>query len=273
MAHARLSEITVYPIKSCGGATVETAAVEARGLQFDRRWLLVDSENRFLTQRDFSRMARISVAVEAEHLRVAAEHFDDLLIPLAPGSTDRIRVQIWADKCDAIVHEPKINGWFSEVLQTDCRLVFMPDDARRFVEPDYRVHDSDITSFSDAFPYLLIGENSLDDLNSRLEKPVAMNRFRPNFTIQNAAAFAEDDWRQIKIGAATFHAVKQCARCVVTTIDQRSGESDGKNPLQTLAQFRTVKSNGRNKIVFGQYLIAENPGAAVRVGDRIEILK
>lgn len=218
-------------------------------------------------------MALISIRIEAEHLRVGAEKFDDLLIPLAPDSTDRIKVQIWADVCDAIAYNAKINGWFSEVLKIDCRLVFMPDDARRFVEPDYRVRDADITSFSDAFPYLLIGENSLADLNSRLEKPVAMNRFRPNFTIQNAAAFAEDDWRQIKIGTAVFHAVKRCARCVVTTIDQATGESDGKNPLQTLAQFRTAKSNNRNKIVFGQYLIAEDANQTVRVGDEIEVLK
>ena len=146
----------------------------------------------------------------------------------------------------------------------------MPEDSKRIVNPIYAVKKfEDTVSFADGYPVLLIGENSLADLNEKLEKPVLMNRFRPNLVVKEADAFAEDKWKKIKIGDCIFYVVKLCDRCVMTTIEQSKGEKDGKEPLKTLAKFRT--KNG--KVLFGQNLIAENPGEILKVGDKIEILE
>jgi hypothetical protein len=138
------------------------------------------------------------------------------------------------------------------------------------VNPIFAVRKfQDTVSFADGYPFLLIGENSLEDLNSRLEHPVPMNRFRPNFVVKDSEAFAEDSWKKIKIGETVFHIVKPCERCVITTVNQTTGEKYGKEPLKTLATFRTKD----NKVLFGQNLIAEKAGDFVKIGDKIEVLE
>ena len=149
----------------------------------------------------------------------------------------------------------------------------MPEETKRKVNYFYAVHADDHVSFADGYPFLLIGENSLGNLNEKLETPVPMNRFRPKFVINDSEAFAEDGWKKIKIGKATFHVVKPCARCVITTIDQATGQKGGVEPLKTLADFRIPKRSRKKKILFGQNLIAENEGEILRVGDRIEVLE
>lgn len=273
MNQIKLAEINLYPIKSLRGISLESSTVEQRGLQFDRRWMVVDENNELLTQREFPKMAVISAQVEAEGLSLYAKGFNPLFIPFAPVEDERIKVRVWDDYCDAVVFDKTVNDWFSEVLQTNCRLVFMPDDTKRSVESKYAVAPSDIVSFADAYPFLLISEGSLADLNERLENPVPMNRFRPNLVASGAEAFAEDGWRRVRIGETIFRVVKPCARCVLTTVDQVQGDFDGKEPLKTLASYRTVKTPSANKVLFGQNLIAENAGGTVRVGDAIEVLE
>jgi MOSC domain-containing protein len=135
------------------------------------------------------------------------------------------------------------------------------------------VQRDDHVSFADAYPFLVIGENSLADLNARLDEALPMNRFRPNFVAADSEGFAEDSWKKIKIGETIFHVVKPCARCVMTTIEQTTGEKDGKEPLKTLADFRIPKRSVKKKILFGQNLIAERAGEILRVGDKIEVLE
>ncbi len=159
-------------------------------------------------------------------------------------------------------------------MATNCRLVRLNENTKRKVNPFYAVRKfQDVVSFADGYPILLIGEGSLDDLNSKLEKPIPMNRFRPNLVVKGSEAFAEDTWKKIRIGETIFHLVKPCARCVMTTIDQKTGISDGKEPLKTLATYRLVKKSGKSKINFGQNLIADSFGGIVKVGDKIEILE
>lgn len=263
-----LSEINIYPIKSLGGISLEKSVVGERGLQFDRRWMLVDEKNEFLTQREFPKMATIGVKIQENDLSVWLNN-KEKLISFEPNTVDTANVKIWQSRCRAKVYESEINNWFSDILQTNCKLVLMPDDARRTVNPFYAVRKfKDVVSFADGYPFLIIGESSLDELNSRLEKPLPMNRFRPNFVVSDAVAFAEDNWKKIKIGNVVFYLVKPCDRCVITTIDQETGVSDGKEPLKTLASFRQK----RQKILFGQNLIAENFGETLRVSDKVEIL-
>ena len=267
-----LSEINIYPIKSLGGVSLKSSTVENRGLQFDRRWMLVDENNKFLTQREFPKMATVGVELTKRGLGVSSDG-KSLEVPFETNGEETASVKIWSSRCRAKVYEKSINDWFSEVLQTDCKLVVMPEEATRKVSYFYAVHKDDAVSFADGYPVLLIGEESLSDLNSRLETSVPMNRFRPNLVFTGGDAFAEDGWQQIKIGDAIFHVVKPCARCVITTIDQDRGEKRGVEPLKTLANYRIPKRSVKKKILFGQNLIADQVGEVLNVGDKIEIIE
>lgn len=262
-----LSRLYIYPIKSLKGIALKEARVERRGLQFDRRWMLVDEENTFITQREHPRMATISLKIEDEGLRASAEGMEDLLIPYIPENQARVLVKVWRSTCEAAFVSEHADEWFRRFLQTSCRLVYMPDDVRRAVNPLYAVNQ-DIVSFADGYPFKLIAEATLGDLNERLQEPVPMNRFRPNFVLDGAAAYAEDGWKTVSIGDAIFHVVKHCERCQITTIDQDEGVRTGTEPLKTLATYRTTD----NKILFGQYLIAEGMGESLRVGDSLKII-
>lgn len=268
----KLSAINIYPIKSLGGISLKSSIVENRGLQFDRRWMLVDENNKFLTQREFPKMATVGVEVLKDNLRVSSDS-GKLEIAFQPEANETANVKIWSSRCRARIYENKTNEWFSDVLKTNCKLALMPEETTRKVSYFYAVHKDDAVSFADAYPFLLIGENSLADLNSRFDAPLPMNRFRPNFVVEDSEPFAEDDWKTIKIGETVFHFVKPCARCVITTIDQSEGVKIGVEPLKTLASFRIPKRSVKKKILFGQNLIARNVGAVVNVGDEIKILE
>ena len=226
-----LSEINIYPIKSLGGISLNDSIAEEKGLQFDRRWMLIDENGKFFTQREFPKMATLKVSLASESLQITDEN-NSIDVPVEPTSNNKIKVQIWQSKCDAVAYDKTVNAWFSDVLNTNCHLVLMPEDSKRKVSPYYAIRKfQDVVSFADGYPVLLIGENSLNDLNEKLENPIPMNRFRPNLVVKNSDAFAEDNWKKIKVGEAIFHLVKPCARCVMTTIDQEKGTFTGKDPL------------------------------------------
>ena len=268
MRKMKLSEINIYPVKSLKGITLSEASVRQRGLQYDRRWMLVDADGQFMTQRDFPRMALIETSVNGHGLKV---RFDgrELAVP-EETANGPVEVGIWEGPVAAAMFGDDVNRWFSEVLDVECRLVTMPDTTRRRLPPEFAVNPGeDHVSFADGYPFLLIGEASVAEVNARLEIPVPMNRFRPNLVVSGSEAFAEDAWKKIRVGETVFHLVKPCARCVLTTVDQATGVKDGKEPMKTLASFRTFDG----KVLFGQNLIAENPGGTVRTGDDIEVLE
>lgn len=264
-----LSELNIYPVKSLKGIALTESVVEDRGLRHDRRWMLVDGSNQFLTQREHPVMARIEIKIDGDRVTAAFEG-SEIEMPSRSAVEEFHTVKIFNDTVRSQFYPSKIDRWFSEILGTECRLVTMPEGAHRAVDPAFAVRRfKDEVSFADAYPFMLLGEASLADLNSRLADPVPMNRFRPNFVVSGSGAFAEDSWSVVKIGSTVFHVVKSCGRCVITTVDQVKGEKNGKEPLRTLSIYRTVKGNA----LFGRYLIAENPGGVVRVGDEIEILE
>lgn len=261
---AALSQIYIYPVKSLGGIVLTELPVEARGLMHDRRWMLVDADNRFLTQREYPRLALVSPTVGEKGLTLAAPGMTALCVPLVTaGKTETVRV--WRSVCEAVSVGEEAAKWFTRYLGRPARLMFMPDETRRAVNPDYGKPD-DIVSFADGYPLLLLGEATVQDLNARLDNPVPMDRFRPNLVVADSAPYAEDGWKRIAVGSAVFRVVKPCDRCVMTTIDQATA-ARGVEPLHTLAQYRT--SGG--KVLFGQYLIAEGTGAA-RLGDTVTVL-
>lgn len=264
MTEVRLSGIYIYPIKSAGGIPLKTAHVEQRGFQYDRRWMLVDDTGKFLTQRQLPRMALMTVEIVGEQLVVNAPNRESISIPLHLESRDRISVQVWRDVCDAVPLGEEVNRWFSDFLELSCRLVYMGESTFRPVNPSYATNNEQV-SFADGFPFLLISEASLQDLNQRLDEPVPMNRFRPNIVVSGCEAFAEDDWQKICIGSISFRVVKPCSRCSITTVEQTTGIR-GKEPLLTLAQYR--RRNG--EIFFGQNLIPGELGT-LQIGDVVKI--
>ncbi|MEO8043086.1 MAG: MOSC N-terminal beta barrel domain-containing protein [Acidobacteriota bacterium] len=264
-----LSELNIYPIKSLKGISLESAVVEDRGLKHDRRWMLVDENRQFITQREVPQMATVKIAVGEDGL-IASRNGSSMVVPFDPGTRETATVKIWNSSVKGEFYPQEIHRWFTDAIGFDCRLVMMPETSKRIVSPDYAVRRfEDTVSFADGYPFLLIGEGSLADLNSRLETPVPMNRFRPNFVVAGSAPFEEDTWKRIRIGSTEFHVVKPSARCVITTVDQVAGEKDAKEPLRTLASYRTRNGN----VLFGQNLIAETAGGTVRVEDEVEVLE
>ncbi|MPR32215.1 MOSC domain-containing protein [Salmonirosea aquatica] len=260
-----LSEIWIYPIKSLGGISLSEATVEERGLQYDRRWMLVDAGGKFITQRKVHAMTLIDVSFAEAGFLAMHRSFpqDPLFIPFEPKSQEPVQVKVWDDDVEAITVSDEADRWFSRYLRQTLRLVKMPEASKRLVDSRYAQHGESV-SFADGYPLLVIGQASLDELNKRLPEPVSMRRFRPNLVVTGTSPFAEDYWTDLQIGSATFNAVKPCARCVLTTIDPDTGQT-GAEPLKTLATYRKHKG----KILFGMNLLAM-PGH-IAVGDRVEI--
>ena len=265
----RISEINIYPVKSLAGIGVAEAKVEDRGLANDRRWMLVDEKNQFLTQREVPAMAMVKVVLAGDGLTFSIDGKSFTAAQTPAGATSK-NVKIWTSSVRGELYGDEADEWFSRVLGLRCRLVRMPESSKRKVNPFYAVRKfKDIVSFADGYPFMLIGEASLADLNARLDSPVPMNRFRPNFVVEGSEAFAEDNWKKARIGETMFHVVKPSARCVMTTVDQAAGVKTGTEPLKTLASFRTRNGN----VHFGQNMIADRAGAIIRVGDTVEVLE
>ena len=268
----KISSIRVYPIKSLGGAEMASARFSARGFELDRRWMLADRNGRFLSQRDFPALALMRVEPQSDSLSVTNPLGFSIDVPFIPNGEGAIEVSVWDDAASGLTYSSAIDKFFSDYIGSDCRLVKIDDAVARPVEESFRVHPEDEVSFADGFPFLIIGESSLADLNARLESDVAMDRFRPNIIFSGGEPFAEDGWARVRIGEHEFHVVKPCARCVMTTIDQETG-AKGTEPLATLSTFRMSSASGKRRILFGQNAIASGASGMVRVGDPIELLE
>ena len=261
-----MSGLYVYPIKSCGGVAVEEWNVDERGLRHDRRWMLVDETGRFMSQRQSPRMALIGVRFAPDGLIVDAPGMPSLEVPIRPPDGRLRLAQVWDDLVEVSPLGGEADLWFGQFLGVRCRLLYLPDGSLRPVDPDYgRAEDQ--VGLADAFPFHLISENSLAELNTRLEQPVPMNRFRPNLVVGGCEPFAEDGWKEVRIGPIKLHVVKPCARCAITTVDQRTAAKT-KEPLRTLATFRREG----NKVLFGQNLVHDGKGI-LRAGNPVEVLR
>ena len=264
-----LSELNIYPVKSLAGIPLVSALVEDRGLQFDRRWMLVDEKRKFITQREVPAMALVKIDVDANGL-TASVNGNKIRVTDAHASGETATVKIWSSSVKGAFYPKEVDEWFSDAIGSSCRLVLMPESAKRKVNPFYAIRKfRDTVRFADGYPFLLLGEASLEDLNARLDVPVPMNRFRPNFVVSGSEPFEEDTWKRIRIGSTEFHIVKPCARCVLTTVDQARGEKNGKEPLKTLSTYRNKNGN----VLFGQNLIAESTGVTVSAGDTVEVIE
>lgn len=263
-----VQDIYIYPVKSLEGIRKTEARVLQRGFKSDRRWMLTDQNGNFISQRTEHKLALLTTTLTSNEIIVSPKNNPEkyISIPLASLSDNTITVSIWEDSVRAKHLNKKLDDWFSTYLGKACKLVFMPETTSRAVDKRYALHNEQV-SFADAFPYLLIAQASLDDLNNRLDESVLMDRFRPGIVISGAKAYEEDTWAEIKIGDVHFKVAKPSARCVLINIDQQTAIKT-KEPLYTLSKYRTVN----NKVLFGQNLIALNEGV-IKINDTLEIIR
>jgi uncharacterized protein YcbX len=265
MNSASVRGLFVYPVKSCRGIALDRAVLERRGIRHDRRWMIVDADGVFVTQRTEPRLACVEVAID-DALVLRGPHAPPLRVALEPPpDAARRRVRVWRDQVNAIDCGPEAAAWLSAWLGAPVSLVFMPDGVERAVDPK-RARPGDIVGFADAFPLLIASTASLDDLNARLDTPVPMDRFRPSVVVGGCAPWAEDGWTRVRIGNVPVRILKPCDRCVVTTTDQRTGQR-GVEPLRTLATFR----KRGNDVLFAQNAVHDAPGT-LAVGDPVIVL-
>ncbi len=267
----QITQINIYPVKSLRGISLNAAKVEARGLQYDRRWMIVDPQGQFISQREVPEMTLLTTEITVDSLVIshATRSLPVLSVPLQPLKfAEPLVVKIWDDTCQALAVSAQADAWLSEMLQTPCRLVYMPDDSLRPTDPQYS-QATDIVSFADGYPILIIGEASLEDLNQRLETPLPMNRFRPNLVFSGGAPYEEDTWKTFQIGNLSFRGVKPCGRCAITTINQENAER-GSEPLKTLASYRL---DGK-RILFGMNVcwnVIASEETILKIGDTIMV--
>lgn len=259
----RVVELHVYPVKSLGGLAVPRAAVGDRGFLHDRRFMVVDGDGRFLTQRVLPRMALVATEIDGDRLRLSGPGAEPLEVPLAPDGP-RIPVQVWRDTCPAVSAGEPAAAWLSRLLGRPCRLVYMPDDVLRPTAPD---HGPGRVGFADAYPFLLVSLDSRAEV-ARRGGDVPIGRFRANLVVEGAAPFAEDRWRRVQVGTVVFRITTPCARCAVTTVDPARGAVAGPEPLRTLAAFR----GGDEGVLFGVNMVQEEPGE-VAAGDALTVLE
>ena len=264
-----LAALHVYPVKGLKGIDLESARCTDRGLEHDRRWMVVDAEGEFLSQREVPKMATVWTELGDGALTLAAPDMSPVDVPLDARPSAPMRVRVWNSVCDALPASAYADAWLSEYLGRACRLVYMPDSTRRPSNPRYTTAER-LVGFADGYAYLVTTEASLADLNARIAarggSSVPMNRFRPNLVLKGATAFEEDYWEKLRIGDTLLGAAKPCGRCQVTTTDQTTGEVTGPEPLATLATFRDSEEFG---IRFGMNFVTLSAGN-LRVGDPVE---
>ena len=263
----RLAEIHVFPVKAFAGQAPMHAEVEPCGLAGDRRWMVTDPDGRFLTQRAVARMALVQAVVIPAGIALSLEGHGKLEVARPCISAAPVPVTVWRDTVPATDAGPHASAWLTDCLGVPARLVYLQDEAARACSSAAAL-PGETVSFADGFPVLLTSLGSLADLNARLAHPVPISRFRANLVVDAAPAWAEDTWRLIRIGSAVFRVAKPCDRCIVTTIDQATGERPQRlEPLRTLGQFR----QDARGIMFGQNLVPVALGR-VSVGDPVEVL-
>lgn len=263
----KISQLYIYPIKSLSGISITESEVTDRGLKYDRRWMLVDENNKFLTLREFPKMALLKINITENSLLVTSIELDSFIniqFTLEENTTNEVK--IWDATVKAQIVSEEANKWFSKVLNTNCKLVFMPEYSMRPVDTTSGYQpEGKFTSFADAYPFLMLGEASMNDLNERLESPFSILRFRPNIVFEGGKPYQEDTIENFVINGINFTGLENCARCKIPNVDPETGILSVKNePLKTLSKYR----NRNKKIEFGRNIVHTGSGI-IRVGDEI----
>ena len=259
----KVHSLFLYPVKSLSGIEVTRFNTDDFGPVGDRRWMIVDDERRFVTQREHPELARVGTRLDGEQVVIDIPGEGEFGLT---ASDDELRVLVWRDWVKALAGLPEASDALSRFCGKSVRLVFMPDSSFRRVDAG-RVDEYRRVGFADGFPFLVTNIASLAELNTRLDVPVEMRRFRPNIVIEGPEAWEEDRWKSLSIGMSKLSMVKPCSRCVMTTVDPSTGQKDTSvQPLRTLARYRRTEEG----VIFGQNAIHESPGL-IQVGDPVTV--
>jgi uncharacterized protein YcbX len=265
----KVESLHIYPVKGLRAVDLDTATLEPRGFQHDRRWMLVDENGKFLTQREHPKLATLSAEVTGHGVRISGNGAP-IVVPKPGKDVQRMPVTLWKQPIEGYLAWAEAQDWFSAFLGIPCKLVYQ-GDLPRAASTQYAAEGT-MVSYADGFPLLVTLTSSLEDLNRRMPQALPMNRFRPNIVISGAPAWAEDGWKKIRIAGVTLDIVKPCLRCVVTTTDQQTGAKESNEPLATLKTFRLLRQPGLTGVVFGQNAVPGSLGT-LKVGDRVDILE
>jgi uncharacterized protein len=265
-----ISQLFIFPVKSLSGISVSTSEVTNRGLKFDRRWMIVDKNNQFLTLREYPKMALLDVEITEEGLTIKSRENSEipLKIPFITKTNTLENVTIWNATVQAKPVKNEADMWLSYMLDGDCKLVYMPDESMRPVDTTSGYHPKGkFTSFSDAYPFLLLGEASMEDLNARSEKQFSIQRFRPNIVFSGGSSYQEDNFENFTINNVNFTGLENCARCKIPNVNPETGILDADNePLKTLSKYRLRNKN----LEFGRNIVHDGTGI-ISIGDELKL--
>ena len=263
-----ITALNIYPVKSCRGIALTQARLTETGFEHDREWLVTTPEGRFLTQRERPLLAQIETALSNDQLVLRKPNGADLMLPLNMTGPE-VEVTIWKDRSAAFDAGEAAATWLSEHLGKPARLVRFDQRRKRPSDTEWTQGVDAFNQFSDGFPWLLISQASLDELNTRLKQPLPMNRFRPNIVVDGLAPFGEDEVNEFIAGGVRLRPVKPCTRCAITTTDQITGERT-EEPLKTLKEFRFHR--GLRGVTFGQNIVlVSGLDHELKVGQRLDV--
>lgn len=265
----QVTGLNIYPVKSCRGIALTQARLTETGFEHDREWLIITPEGRFLTQRERPQLAQIETALADDRLILRKPDGAELSLPLNMTGPER-EVTIWGDKAAAFDAGNEAASWLTDHLGKPARLVRFDKRHKRASNTKWTEGIEALNQFSDAYPWLLISQGSLDELNRRMQQPLPMNRFRPNIVVDGLPPFGEDSVDEFVAGDVRLKVVKPCDRCVVTTTDQLTGARAGDEPLRTLKEFRFDRN--LRGVLFGQNMILTGGvGNELKVGQQFAV--
>lgn len=236
-AGPRIASLHYYPVKSARGIELDRALLSASGFAEDRQWMVVSNTGRFLTQRELPRLALLRPWLSHAELVLKAPAMPEICVPLA-RTLERRCVTVWNDSCPAFDEGDTVAAWLQSLLNRECRLVRFDNTHRRLSSRTWTGATEAENRFSDGFPILVLSSASLADLNSRLDEPLPMNRFRPNIVLDGLQPYDEDRIDEFTAGEVTLRLVKACTRCAITATNQDNGQLEGDQPLRALRGYR-----------------------------------
>ncbi len=258
-----VSQINIYPVKGLAAVSVTESMAYTTGFDFDRRWMLLDEQNRFLTQRQLPLMALLTPELTNGLIHIRNGN-DGITFERNETFGKPIQTFVWDDPATTLEVNPVVSQWFSDALHLPVKLVRLADEIAR-MHPSSAINQSIPVSLADAYPYLVLGLKSVAFLNQKLTTAIPADRFRANILIETSAAHEEDTWKTYSLGQAVFQSVKPCGRCTVITIDQKTGEQNNE-PLKVLNTYRKKDQN----VIFGMHTICLEQGL-VKIGDTLSL--
>lgn len=270
----KVVELNIFPIKSARGIALPSATVDAFGLSGDRRGMFVDPQGDFITQRELPALARLNVTPGPDAMRLSLDDGRQVLV--APPRPDRrMDVRVWKSQVNAALADDDVNDILSQWVERPVKLVFFDDAATRTASAEW-AGDGTPVAFADGYQILVTTTASLDALNADMarhgEAAIGMERFRPNIVVECDESWAEDRWAAIEMAGLRLDLVKPCARCIMTTQDQKTGSREGPSPMPAMGRIRMSADRRVPGPLFGWNAVPRGAGE-IALGDAVTIVE